>query len=73
MKKTFNAPEIVELDFKDTSSLSCGVDGRRVQRVSGDPKLLSYGACFSVMNFMGSENSFDNDAEQFFDFDENED
>ena len=74
MKKTFNAPEIVELDFSETSNVTCGVKGRRViTGTSGCGQKLTFGNCFNVTTLFGNDGSFDDDIEVSFDFDESED
>ena len=74
MKKVYNRPEIAELDFSETSSITCGVKGRHVIKdVSGRGHTLKYGNCFSIMTLFGSDSSFDDASEEINEFDENED
>lgn len=73
MKKTFNAPELVELDFSETNNVPCGVKGRKIVSTSG-PKVLEYSPnCFNVTRFFSNAGSFDDSLEVSYDFDENED
>ena len=62
MKKTYIAPQMMELNFRDTES-TCGIKQRRVVSTSGnmsftDPK------CFSLNNWLTGMGSFgDEDPE----------
>lgn len=68
MKKTFNAPEIVELDFKETNAI-CGVGGKRVKYMSGPITLDTSGDCFNVKGYFNLRfgAAFDDNDEENYD------
>ena len=60
MKKTYVAPAIDELDFKDTAT--CGTGYRRVMSgPSGGMQLTSSETCFSLRNWIFKMGSFDDE------------
>ncbi len=68
MKKTFNTPDIVELDFRDTSATACGVDGKRVDGSSGYIGLKSASGCWNLRSWLGGAFSgvFDDEDEKTY-------
>ncbi|MCR5685943.1 MAG: hypothetical protein K6G81_11095 [Lachnospiraceae bacterium] len=60
MKKTYAAPAIEELDFKDTAV--CGTGYRKVTNTSGGMLLTSSTECFSLRNWLFSWGGFDDEA-----------
>ena len=60
MKKTYVAPAIDELDFKDTAT--CGTGYRKVTNTSGSMLLTSSTECFSLRNWLFSWGGFDDET-----------
>ncbi len=56
MKKTYIAPQMMELNFRDTAA-TCGIKQRRVVGTSGN-MLLTDPKCFSLTHWLGGMGSF---------------
>lgn len=69
MKKTYIAPVMEELDFKDTE-VSCGVKTRKLQHTSGSV-VLGQSICMNFTNWLGSS-IFDDLDENIIEVDDEE-